>query len=642
VVVALESIDAILNNLSSVISLDTETTGLNPYKDSELFSIILADERGEYYFNFNKHMDCFGKLSDHCLPRSIIKDKIIPTIEKASLLFLANAKFDMAIVEKEGVVNWPPIHDDIVAHRLLNNDLPKVSLEIAATHYGYKKSEAVEEFIEKHKLYEIIQNPARKKKEKNKFFYKVPMDIIVPYALTDARITFDIGLKQRAQFKDFFTVYDRFKTDNVDPYVMESELIKVLYKMEKRGIYVNREECFKRAANHQRNYELESRKFHDQTRSTLIDSAKVLSPVFARAGFTAPKTEKENDSISDAWLESVKHPLADLVRNYRHNYKLANTFYKNYIWHIDQNSVLHANINQSGTRTGRMSYSNPNLQQIPASPVRQILVPPQGYCCVSIDWDQQEYRMMLDYAEEMELIDEVKRGLDVHTATANLTGVTRKEAKTLNFLLLYGGGVVKLCLELFPVTASEPELWYIWKTYNDWQMSDAEKNFKVSEELFKINLDFLLKASALRKQYFSKLPKVEEFIGLCKRTALARGYINSWSGRRLNFKPEFCYKAPNALIQGGAADVAKYAMINIDKTLTNKLSYMVAQIHDEFWFYIHETELSITKDLVHIMENTFPHKHLSLTSSVEYSWENFYDLKKLEQGQLIEKTRDKV
>ena len=202
-VVALESIDAILNNLSSVISLDTETTGLNPYKDSELFSIILADERGEYYFNFNRYMDCFGKLSDHCLPRSIIKDKIIPTIEKAKLLFLANAKFDMAIVEKEGSVNWPPIHDDIVAHRLLNNDLPKVSLEIAATHYGYKKSEAVEEFIEKHKLYEIIQNPARKKKEKNKFFYKVPMDIIVPYALTDARITFDTGLKQRAQFKDF-------------------------------------------------------------------------------------------------------------------------------------------------------------------------------------------------------------------------------------------------------------------------------------------------------------------------------------------------------------------------------------------------------------------------------------------------------
>lgn len=633
----------LIRSSDSDISLDTETTGLSPYKDSRLFSVIIGTSLGVFYFNYNTEKDCFGKETPHILPRLDTLCDLAEVISKKSTVYMANAKFDMAMLDREVAVTWPDVFDVLVMDRLILSNQMKINLSTVAERYGYTKSEAVEEFIEKHKLYEHVMNPARKKKDKNKFFYKVPFDVIVPYAVRDAEITFQIGRKQKEYLHGFFEQDKRFhKEGYLSPDKLEMHITKILFNMEKRGIHVDRDLCFKRAADHQRTYEQNARRFHDQTRSVLIDSAKVLSPLFIGAGFTPPKTEKEHDSFPDEWLETIDHPLSTLVRGYRTNYKLANTFYKNYIWHLDDNSKIHASTHQTGTRTGRMSYSNPNLQQAPASEVRQVFVAPPDFCCVSIDWDQQEYRMMLDYSEEMDLIREVNNGLDVHTATANLTGVTRKEAKTLNFLLLYGGGVVKLALELMQMTATEPELWYIWKTHNKWRMTAEDAKWKVSPEIYEYNLHFLKQAQGLRDQYFSKLPKVKELIKLCKETAFDRGYIRTWTGRRIYFKPEHCYKAPNALIQGGASDVAKRAMFDIDNRLQNLKTNTVAQIHDEFWFYVHKDELSVVYDLARIMETTFPSTHLPLTTSIEYSWNNFYDLRKLEKGQQIEEAGNQV
>jgi DNA polymerase I-like protein with 3'-5' exonuclease and polymerase domains len=239
--------------------------------------------------------------------------------------------------------------------------------------------------------------------------------------------------------------------------------------------------------------------------------------------------------------------------------------------------------------------------------------------------------MMLDYAEQLDLIEEVKGGLDVHTATAKLMGVARKPAKTLNFLLLYGGGVVKLALELFPVTANEPTLWVIWKQANGWRLDEDDKKWLelATDEMVAVNLPLLLEAEKLRNQYFSRLPKVQELVDECKRTAADRGYIRTWTGRRIYFKRGFAYKAPNALIQGGASDVCKTAIVRIDDYLKDKRSKLLLSVHDELVLKIHAGEMHTIDVVKDIMQTSFPHKHLPLTAAANIG-NNLWEMDKFE------------
>lgn len=626
-----------LNEISKhkEIAVDTETTGLEPYKDSRLFSVIMTTSEKSYYFNFNEEADHLGNYSASLGSVRPLLD----IISTRDLLYFANAKFDMAMLEKEGPVEWKAeIHDVLVMDRLVHNDHMKYSLDAVAKRHGFEKSDAVEEYITEHKLWNWVKIPGKKGRVKNKYYNKVPLNIIAPYGLTDGHITFQIGKIQREKLKDYFQTPwpSPMKPDEI-----ERKITKILYRMEKEGIDVDERECTERADQHTKIFDDIARRFHDQTRSVLIDSAKVLGPLFVATGNIPPKTEKENDSITDEWLTRINTPLAKLVVDYRTHSKLANTFYRNYLWHLTPEKKIHANINQGGTATGRLSYSSPNLQQTPDSEVRKVFIPPKDYCLVSIDWDQQEYKMMLDYAEQMDLIDQIKNGHDVHTATAQLVGIDRKPAKTLNFMLLYGGGTVKLALALFPVTASEAQLWLMWKVYNGWKLDAEDRKWEntITTELESHNMPILLEAEALRDKYFSKLPKVQELIALCKQTAKDRGFIRTWTGRRLHFKKQFSYKAPNALIQGGASDVAKLSMIGIDKQLERRKSKLLVQIHDEMIFKIHRSELAIVPELKNVMETTFPARHLGLSTSVDHSWKNLYDLRK---GFPSEETRNQV
>ncbi len=178
-------------------------------------------------------------------------------------------------------------------------------------------------------------------------------------------------------------------------------------------------------------------------------------------------------------------------------------------------------------------------------------------------------------------------GLDVHQATADKMDVSRDEAKTLNFMLLYGGGNDKLAADL--------------------------------------DID-VAKATRLRKDYFSAMPQVKEFINGVIYTAEKRGFIVNWLGRRCHFtNPDFAYKAPNYLIQGGCADVAKIAMVRCNKLLKPMRSKLIKVIHDELVFKVHRTELDVVPELHKIMETAYPHKHIPLTAGVDHSWTNWYD-----------------
>lgn len=628
-IVTLNNFSEVLNviKLEDMPGVDTETTGLKVYQNDKLFSIIVSTASEEYYFNFNDVPDHLGGVCPHILPRDFI-GSLVSILVQRKKLFMANAKFDMAMLQKEVpfTIAWPEIHDVLVVDRLINSDQMKINLASVAKKYGLEKLDVVEEYIKEHHLWAWEVVPHRKKRDKLKFFYLVPFQLMADYACRDANITRQIGFNQLPLMDQIFGINRGVKS----PYQIEMETTDALFRMEQTGVNLDEIYISDQGTRHSIRVEQLGRKFHDETRNVFIDSAKTLAPLFITAGFTPPRTDKDNDSITDDWLETLDHPLSKLVQEIRGNSKAAG-FYKAYQWYKGSDGLLHANVNQAGTRTGRFSMSNPNLQQMPDDEVRRSFVAPKSWDLVSLDFDQQEYRMMLDYAKQFDLIEQVKGGLDVHTATANLTGVSRTEAKTLNFMLLYGGGVVKLALALFKVTTTEPILWAMWKRHNGWKLEAEDKKWLefCTPALESVNLPELYKAQDLRKLYFSKLPEVEKLINDCKSAAKDRGFIYTWTGRRIYFKKRFSYKAPNGLIQGGASDVCKVSIIGIDKLLRKYESKLLASIHDELILKIHPYETSLIREISSIMEKAYPSEYLPLTVGVHIG-KNLFDMEKYE------------
>ena len=207
-----------------------------------------------------------------------------------------------------------------------------------------------------------------------------------------------------------------------------------------------------------------------------------------------------------------------------------------------------------------------------------------------IDWDQMEYRLMVDVADEDQLIIEVNNGLDVHQAAAKLLDEDREPAKNLNFMLLYGGGAPKLAAKL-----------------------------KIS----------IFKAQLLKAKYFRTLRKVQGLIKAITNTAKSRGWITNWYGRRLYTVSGKAYAAPNHYIQGGCGDVAKIAMNTIDFCIKDTPIYMLLCVHDEFILEVpSDCDRKILYDIKDTMETTYPHKKLKLTAGIEYSLENWFNKEK--------------
>lgn len=218
-------------------------------------------------------------------------------------------------------------------------------------------------------------------------------------------------------------------------------------------------------------------------------------------------------------------------------------------------------------------------------PVRKCFIPRKDYKFVMFDYNQMEYILMLDYAGEMNLIKEIKAGLDVHEAAGKLAGISRAKAKVLNFLFLYGGGT-KLLAD-------------------------------------KLEIPFR-KASTLKNKYFSNLPKIKGLVKEIARVAEERGHIKNWLGRRYYFKESF-YKAPNYLIQGGCADIVKLAMLKIDELLEPYKSSMLVTIHDEILCEIHKDEEHLVPKIKKIMETVYTGRHLQLSVGIDYSYKSWHD-----------------
>jgi DNA polymerase-1 len=654
--VSTENFQSILGSFTTFGSVDTETTGLNSFKDDKLFSIILSDENDDYYLNFHAYPE--EDISP--LPKELIKNLSPLFADENKIWFLQNAKFDMHMLAREGLFIAGKIYDTAVLDRVHYNQHMRYNLAEITKRWGDEKLDIVWKYIEENKLKTKTHYERFNKTIEQPHFDRVPFSIIQPYGEQDGRGTLNVGIKILNSLK--------LEDEKLDPRIPgqmkvvenESRLTKTLFNMEHRGIQLDIPYCNEALDYYQAITSRVEGEFKAQTGLDFVKGTTVFEEVFVSEKDKWEKTEKGNWKWDADVLESFENPIARLVIEWAEA-KKQSEYFANFLYYADSLGVLHPDFQQGGTVTGRLSCRDPNLQNLTnpdkyeeeteASlyPVRRAFIPRPGHFFAMIDFSQMEFRMMLDYANANSLINEILKGHDVHTATANVSGTSRKEAKTTNFLTAYGGGVVKLAQGLFKgkLKGSKAQLGAIYKKMFGWRLSDEEQRAwpTVTEEQRALNEPYIRKAYDIQQSIFRAAPEVKDFLKAVQRAAETRGYVRNWLGRRYYFSDKrWAYKAPNHLIQGGSAEVTKIAMNRTDEYLKDKASKMLLSIHDELVIEVKYGEEHVVDAIKGIMENIYPYKRLPLLVDVEWSPKNLADKQDwtLENFSRVTETRNQI
>jgi len=566
--VTTETFETVLTDIatSQVIAVDTETTGLFPYHGDRLFAIVVATKNDCYYFDFS-----LGYL-----PKSFIK-RIGDSLNSEGYAVFVNYDYDLSMlaVDEISVVSRKIIDVPVLA-RLDFSFHPNsfLSLDYLAKFYlGEEKDTTVLNHIKEHGLYG--QDPWGNKKP---LYNAVNKDIMFKYACKDARLTYDLFVKINRSLND--------KSINPELIKTETQLSRALFEIKQRGILADYE-YIEKAYIHERNT-------HDNIVSQLpvsINSPKQIAAALEEDGVILPKTKKGNPSATAAVLENLNHPLAKKIITAKKAHKKFNTYYANYLKLCDSNEVIHAQLNQAATVTGRLSSSNPNLQNLAKEEhhkwaVRNSFIARPEYRLFMLDYKQQEMVIMADLAGEESVIDKMKSGLDFYEATAEtikqFTGIEidRATAKMTSLALAYGQGIKLMASNL--------------------NMSESQ-------------------AKRVKETYFRGLPKLKELQRSVEREAKIRGYIINPFGRRTYIEKGYEYKALNALIQGTAADVTKRAILDCHEFVKDYESKVVLCVHDEIIFEVKEGEERLISPLKKLMIDAYPFRYIPLDVDVEFS-----------------------
>lgn len=595
------------------ISLDTETTGLRRYHGDEAFAIIIATETEEYYFNFRDYGDGTPVLSSHR------RNRIYEAVE-GKLIYFANAKFDMHFV---CYGNWGTDFmpwDVLVVDKCIYNRHLSYSLDSVAKRMGLGgKDGDLMDYIKEHDLFERETIEGKKTVKKNPRFDRVPFPIISKYAMLDARLTYQIGELQQAKVQELTEKYSRINGYPVkfsDLIADECKLTKVLFEIEKRGMQLDYDYIEKAKKREEVRIAKAKEEFLKLTGRELVDSNKHLAEVFRADGVVGGVTSKGNASFTDAVLQSITHPAARVIGEYRDATKRLNTYYNSFTYYGDKEGIVRPNIRQTAADTFRFSITDPALQTLNSEDegefrVRDSFKARRGFVYVSIDYQAQEYRLTADYAGERELIRQINDGVDVHSATAKMMGVDRYSAKVLNFALLYGAAAPKIATML-----------------------------KIPEN----------RAQELKDLYFSKLTAVKGLISGIKSKIDSRGYIFNFAGRILHFpeiefekdgekrRGNFAYKGPNYIIQSSGSEIMRRALIVIHEFLVPYQSKLVLSIHDEVLLEMPESELHLIPKIRELMVSVYPSKNglpMSTSVAIGESWGKLEDINEADLAQRI-------
>lgn len=597
-------------SLEPLLSLDTETTGLRMYHGDRLFSIIIATGREAYYFNFIPYPN-LGV--DAVLSRTHFNMLSLRLFDDPSKTwFIQNAaNFDLCILGVDGLELAGEIHCTKAIGRVEYNDHygnKAYSLNEQLKRLGHAKDDAVAKYVKDNHLHTDLPIPGKAEPYRQLHYDRVPFEIIVPYGETDGIETRFLGLTQIASIiaQDLGSSLPPERSLGA---VMKNErrLQKTIYRMKHRGVLIDRPYC-ERASK----YELDrSQKaaaaFVRETGCGYSASSPLFQAIFSNEREKWQFTEKGNPSFTSEVLATFESPAAKIILEMR-DAKSKSDFYNGFLWFSDAKGRVHPNYNPEGTTHGRFSSSEPNFQNLTSEDdelslaqefiVRRAIIPTPGFIYIMPDYDQMEYKFMLEQACRLlahltPLGELVAGGFDFHEATSQKakekgSSVTRKQSKVANFLTLYGGGVPKLAQAL---------------------------GVSISE------------AGDIRRAIFEGAPEIKTYIDTISSSAKTRGYIINWLGRRCQFpNKNFAYRAPNYHVSGGCADVVKVAMNQIDEMLLTRKSCMTMTVHDELPIEVHESEIhTVPKLIQECMQNVYKSKYIPLTCGMEWSSKSLGD-----------------
>lgn len=607
------------------LAFDFETTGLRPFHGSRAFSLALSDGVSSWYW------DRRGRD----LPVELQKLFTDP----AKTFIAHNAKYDSHILhETFGIDVAGALYCSAIGARIAFNDHPSYGLGECLERIGLSKDDGVMAYIKEHGLTAKEEIPHKKEGRKLMFFDRVPLRLLQVYACRDAYGAFKLYESQLKRVREIDSLLpDSPRSASIVK--LEQDLLPVTIRMERGGVLVDQKYCQEAIEFLSDKISSGKKSFREITGNEFTDSWQKLSKVFAGEQLKWGRTEKGNPSFGVDILQTLEHPAAKIVIDLR-NEKSRVDFFATFLAEADTRGFVHPSFNSGGTATRRFSSSGPNFQNLTndedAPPEtwspRRALIAPEDCCIVSMDYVQQEYFLLLDMAGEMDLIEQVKNGKDLHLATAELMSVTRRQAKTLNFLQLYGGGVAKLCAALYKPSVDIETLTAICFIYL-YEM-DKHEDYKKHLELVRpltqgvidYNMGELVKAKNIRELYFSKLPKVKALINKVIEVGEARGYVHNFAGMRYWCNKRHSYVLPNRIIQGGGADIGKRAMVAVAERLKGTRSRLFLPVHDELDFYLHRSDLGLCGEIKRLMEIQYPHRHLPMRVDVTHSWENLGDL----------------
>ena len=423
---------------------DLKTLGPGPHRDGFIAGIAVGTEAG--YRNYYPIAHETGPNLQKDVVLSWLSRELQSDVPKIG----ANLIYDLLFLEAAGVKVNGPFYDVQIAEPLLDENRPTYSLSSLAEKYlGEAKAEQT--------LGDWMVEHFGQKDKGN--IWRVPPDIVAPYAAGDVDLPLRIFARQQIELKKRGRLWELF--------LMESKLIPMLLAMRQRGVRVDlekAEQLYQKLTEQQA--EAVAAIKHQSGIEIAPWNACSLAKVFDHLGLQYPRTEKiKAPSFTKAWLEHHQHPVTDLIRRVRHLDKLRETFIKGILEkHVDGRIFTQFNqlrSDSNGTVSGRLSSSRPNLQQIPVRSVegkliRSIFIPEEGQRWFKNDWSQIEYRLIVNDAASLKLpgaqavVDKYNsdQNADFHQIVADMTGLDRYAAKTVNFGLAYGEGVAKLCASL--------------------------------------------------------------------------------------------------------------------------------------------------------------------------------------------------
>ena len=400
--------------------------------------------------------------------------------------------------------------------------------------------------------------------------WRLHSKFVGPYAEIDAQLPIHIFKQQEIKLRH----------DNLwDLFLMESELIPVILDMRFLGVRVDIERAYDLSKDMISQESSLLNTIHKIAKTEFNPwSSKSISEAFDQLDIDYPRTEKGNPSITRIWLDNHKNPLCKALVEYRTISKIRRDFIQSVILGQNIDGRIHAQFHQLrkdmyGTRSGRFSSSHPNLQQIPARNIhygpmiRSLFLPDKHFKWGKFDYSQQEPRLMVHYGELCKFNGAKTTGdiyrkdpnADFHQIIADMTGLPRRDAKTINLGLSYGMGKIRLASEL-------------------------KSNVKKAEEML--------------EKYHTMVPFIRQLSTKCHDKSMTLGEITTILGRKRRLGTKEHHKALNALIQGSAADMTKKAMLECYKE-----GYVPhLQVHDELCFSIQDNGKDISK-IKQIMEN---------------------------------------